>query len=145
LTTQIKHDKHSKISREPRPQTHTRACPGPGSTSKNKIALQDARVHYVVLKQQPQPPHPAQHPPHKEDAARSARTGKPETPGDPGNTIVAGPVASGPNSAPNTTRNNHAPQLSRTPAPTKEDKHRTHHRTQPPGPCQPVPDKPKPA
>src|SRR6478752_2376686 len=58
LTTKIKNKKHS---REPQklPRTPKRAHePDPGSYSWKLLLIQDARVHYVVLKQQPHTTHP---------------------------------------------------------------------------------------
>src|SRR6476620_6773446 len=61
------------------------AQPDPGSYSWKLLLIKDARVHYVVLKQQPQTTHPTHTTPTKRaetcmiDAARKPETNKPET------------------------------------------------------------------
>src|SRR5215217_3594696 len=105
------------ISREPRkPTTHNttnppkkgasnhHAQPDPGSYSWKLLLIKDARVHYVVLKQQPQTTHPTQLHARSVQPGNQKQTNPPET---PTKAIPAGPVASGPNSVPNTTRQPH--------------------------------------
>jgi hypothetical protein len=68
----------------PKRQYH-HAQPDPGSYSWKLLLIKDARVHYVVLKQQPRTTHPTHQPPPKEkppcmiDAARKPETNKPGT------------------------------------------------------------------
>ena len=107
----------NKFSREPRTPNHTThperctARPDPGSYSWKLLLIKDARVHYVVLKQQPRTTHPHTPPPTKGQAPmRSVQPGnqkqtKPTTqPTQPPKATHPshGPVASGPNSVPNT-------------------------------------------
>src|SRR5512141_1261372 len=79
------------------------------------LLIKDARVHYVVLKQQPQTTHPT----------RTPKRGKTVCSLQPGNTETQvpdpaayaadpGPVASGPNSVPNTKPPAPSPHRSRT-------------------------------
>src|SRR6185295_17630566 len=66
------------------PRTPTRACePDPGSYSWKLLLIKDARVHYVVLKQQPRTTHPAHTPKgtHAIGAARKPETQVPERQG----------------------------------------------------------------
>ena len=102
--------------------------PDPGSYSWKLLLIKDARVHYVVLKQQPQTTHPT----HTTCMIGAAR--KPET-NKPGKETLPGPVASGPNSVPNTTQQP-APETFQNSAPLPERKSnriRTNNRSVPPG------------
>jgi len=87
----------------------------PGSYSWKLLLIKDARVHYVVLKQQPRTTHPTRAPTKGTNrmigAARKPETNKTHTPHprtlpERKTTRPAGhgPVVSGPNSVPNTTR-----------------------------------------
>ena len=72
--------------------------PDPGSNLKKLLLIQDARVHYVVLKQQPHTTHPTH------TTCMIGAAGKPETKApdkNPNKGAPPGPVASGPNSVPN--------------------------------------------
>lgn len=94
---------HTQHHQPPKGASNHHAQPDPGSYSWKLLLIKDARVHYVVLKQQPQTTHPTHL------RARSMQPGKPETnkPGTPPRPKAAatpGPVASGPNSVPNTTQ-----------------------------------------
>ena len=73
----------------------------PGSYSWKLLLIKDARVHYVVLKQQPQTTHPTHTTPQKGRNMhdRCSQETRNTSPG-----VTPGPVASGPNSVPNTTR-----------------------------------------
>ena len=71
----------------------------PGSYSWKLLLIKDARVHYVVLKQQPRTTHPT-HTTCMIGAARKPETQVPEPPRP--KPQQPGPVASGPNSVPNT-------------------------------------------
>jgi len=78
----------------------------PGSYSWKLLLIKDARVHYVVLKQQPRTTHPTHTTPKSGNraigAARKPETQVPEPPQP--KPQHPGPVVSGPNSVPNTTR-----------------------------------------
>jgi hypothetical protein len=84
----------------------------PGSYSWKLLLIKDARVHYVVLKQQPHTPHPTHTTVHDRQRQETRNTQNPHptppasTPnrGHQQRTMGHGPVASGPNSVPNTTR-----------------------------------------
>ena len=54
---------------------HHRAQPDPGSYSWKLLLIKDARVHYVVLKQQPQTTHPTHNPHQREPTVRSMQPG----------------------------------------------------------------------
>jgi len=89
-------------------------------TNINMFAPQDARVHYAVPKQQPQPTPTNQT--NRFDrvvAGRTTKTNKPQPPNNPliGQLKRRGPVDSGPNSVPNP---HHQPQ-----APTRSNLHQT--------------------
>ena len=93
----------------------------------------DARVHYVVLKQQPhQPDHPHTH--------VQEQNQKQETQKQPSHALLHKVLLpQNPNSAPNTTPTHHTPERfpNNTTPPTKEDARcRTHTRTQHRRPCQ---------
>ena len=72
----------------------------PGSYSWKLLLIKDARVHYVVLKQQPRTTHPT----HTTRKGRYAhdRCSQETRNTSPGKVTLPGPVASGPNSVPNT-------------------------------------------
>ena len=89
----------------------------PGSYSWKLLLIKDARVHYVVLKQQPRTTHPTRT--HKKANRVLAAAGKPETQ-VPGKN--PGPVVSGPNSVPNTKPLIPLPHRSRT-RPLKREQH----------------------
>jgi hypothetical protein len=85
----------------------------PGSYSWKLLLIKDARVHYVVLKQQPRTTHPTHQPLPKgkatmhdrcsQETRNTSPTPQPRTPPE-GRTRKPrhGPVVSGPNSVPNT-------------------------------------------
>src|SRR6476646_9848905 len=74
--------------------------PDPGSYSWKLLLIKDARVHYVVLKQQPRTTHPT----HTTCMIGAARKPETQVPGPPQlkKPQHPGPVVSGPNSVPNT-------------------------------------------
>src|SRR6476620_120465 len=92
------------------------AQPDPGSYSWKLLLIKDARVHYVVLKQQPRTTHPTHTTRKGAETCMIGAARKPETQvphptppgrhpaGTPPKNMSHGPVASGPNSVPNTTR-----------------------------------------
>ena len=100
------HKNHPDTTTTTQRATATNARTDPGSYSWKLLLIKDARVHYVVLKQQPRTTHPT-HFPCMIGAARKPETNKPDkTHHNPKGKqhILAGPVASGPNSVPNTTQ-----------------------------------------
>ena len=85
------------------------------------LLIKDARVHYVVLKQQPQTTHPTHNP--KRSTMRSMQPGNQKQTNPTKHTTTqkaaahpTGPVASGPNSVPNTKPPTPNPHRSRTPS-----------------------------
>src|SRR6478609_4387143 len=93
------------------------AQPDPGSYSWKLLLIKDARVHYVVLKQQPRTTHPTHPKRVRVRCSRETRNKKSHTPHplpsqerSPGH----GPVVSGPNSVPNTKPRTSRPRRSRT-------------------------------
>ena len=95
--------------------SHHHAQPDPGSYSWKLLLIKDARVHYVVLKQQPRTTHPT-HPTRKRGRYMCARcsqetrnTSPTPRPHPEGWTAGHGPVVSGPNSVPNTKPRNPHP------------------------------------
>jgi hypothetical protein len=106
----------------------------PGSYSWKLLLIKDARVHYVVLKQQPQTTHPTHTTPKKRgrnmhdrcsQETRNKQTRNKHTTARKPRRIPPGPVASGPNSVPNTKPPNPRPRRSRTTAPPKKNSIRT--------------------
>jgi hypothetical protein len=98
LTTKdqgVIHERTMKTNHTNNTKTMPPAQPDPGSYSWKLLLIKDARVHYVVLKQQPRTTHPT-HTTCMIGAARKPETQVPERKNPPG------PVASGPNSVPNT-------------------------------------------
>ena len=99
------------ISREPQKPTTPQHPKGHQQRSQIQVHLswkllliKDARVHYVVLKQQPQTTHPT----HKRACDRCSQETRNKQTQETTSTTTAvpappGPVASGPNSVPNTT------------------------------------------
>ena len=94
----------------------------PGSYSWKLLLIKDARVHYVVLKQQPRTTHPTRAPTKGTNrmigAARKPETQVPEPPQP--KPQHPGPVVSGPNSVPNTKPLVPLPHRSRTTTPRGE-------------------------
>ena len=95
------HPTHTTTT-NPQGAGHHHTQPDPGSYSWKLLLIKDARVHYVVLKQQPQTTHPTHTNAHVTGAARKPETNKPAPLPHKGKNH--GPVASGPNSVPNTTQ-----------------------------------------
>ena len=62
---------------QPQKASHHHTQPDPGSYSWKLLLIKDARVHYVVLKQQPQTTHPTHTNAHVTGAARKPETNKP--------------------------------------------------------------------
>ena len=58
---------------------HHHAQPDPGSYSWKLLLIKDARVHYVVLKQQPRTTHPTHQPPQRKPDRVIGAARKPET------------------------------------------------------------------
>jgi hypothetical protein len=86
LTTKIKkfiHERTTETNHTPTPQRASTAQPDPGSYSWKLLLIKDARVHYVVLKQQPRTTHPTHPPPNAGNrvigAARKPETNVPRT------------------------------------------------------------------
>jgi len=107
------------------------------------VYVPDARVHYVVLKQQPHQPTPqpatthTRRPQHKDRRNRLQEQKKHQK--CPPALLQKGPVASGPNSAPNTTPTSNTPDTfptTHTPTQSRSTNRRTSTRTQPRKPCQ---------
>src|SRR6478609_1674577 len=105
------------------------AQPDPGSYSWKLLLIKDARVHYVVLKQQPRTTHPT-HQPHakgrRSTARRASQPGNqkhtrptPRTHPQRGTDTRHGPVVSGPNSVPNTTHRTPHRSVPGTPTPQR--------------------------
>ena len=95
-----------KTTRPPHPK-RTAARTDPGSYSWKLLLIKDARVHYVVLKQQPRTTHPTHQPPKGtkpcDRCSQETRNTSPTTRNPRRETRPRhGPVASGPNSVPNT-------------------------------------------
>jgi hypothetical protein len=107
-----------KTNHTPTPQRASTARPDPGSYSWKLLLIKDARVHYVVLKQQPRTTHPTHNPHKRRSTMRSVQPGnqKQTSPGKtrPKTATLPGPVASGPNSVPNTKPHIPHPHRSRT-------------------------------
>ena len=105
------HENQPHPTTPPPKRRYHHAQPDPGSYSWKLLLIKDARVHYVVLKQQPQTTHPT-HTTCMIGAARKPETQVPHpTPpsrhpfsGKRPKNMSHGPVVSGPNSVPNTTR-----------------------------------------
>ena len=87
--------KTNHTQQQPPKGSHHHAQPDPGSYSWKLLLIKDARVHYVVLKQQPQTTHPTHTNAHDRCSQETRNKQTRENPG---------PVASGPNSVPNTTQ-----------------------------------------
>jgi hypothetical protein len=116
LTTK---DQKNHFTREPQKPHRTPTTPPKGhnrSTAQIQVhnswkllLIKDARVHYVVLKQQPHTPHPTHQPPTKPGTktVRSAAPGNQKQTNP--ETLIPDPVASGPNSVPNTKPPLHPP------------------------------------
>jgi hypothetical protein len=137
LTTKDQSEIFERTTKTNPPPTRSEE-PDPGSYSWKLLLIKDARVHYVVLKQQPQTTHPT-HTPEKGANRAIGAARKPET-NKPGNhhsqsRSTPGPVASGPNSVPNTThQQSNQPAFHNTPPSPKEQQSiRTHNRPVPPG------------
>ena len=112
LTTKIK----NIFERTTKPTTHPKACSQiQVHISWKLLLIKDARVHYVVLKQQPRTTHPTHQTPKGTTACdqRSQET-RNKAPPTRKQTLPGSPVASGPNSVPNTKPPTPLPHRSRT-------------------------------
>ena len=72
----MKNQPHTTTT-NPQGAGHHHTQPDPGSYSWKLLLIKDARVHYVVLKQQPQTTHPTHTNAHVTGAARKPETNKP--------------------------------------------------------------------
>ncbi len=109
LTTK---DQFRNFREHHRNHPHPKVQTDPGSYSWKLLLIKDARVHYVVLKQQPRTTHPTHQPPQQEPNAhdrcsqetRNKQTRQTTPQPKRLRPRPDGPVASGPNSVPNTTQ-----------------------------------------
>ena len=110
----MKNQPHTTTT-NPQGAGHHHTQPDPGSYSWKLLLIKDARVHYVVLKQQPQTTHPTHTNAHDRCSQETRNKQTQETTST--TTAVPappGPVASGPNSVPNTKPPNPPPHRSQT-------------------------------
>jgi hypothetical protein len=120
------------ISREPRkppPPPRRTTATDPGSYSWKLLLIKDARVHYVVLKQQPRTTHPT-HPRQSRTTHVIGAARKPET-NVPGKSPSPVLLPQDPTVC-QTLPNNHKPPAFQD-QPSKEEPARTNQRSMPPG------------
>ena len=129
----MKNQPHTTTT-NPQGAGHHHTQPDPGSYSWKLLLIKDARVHYVVLKQQPQTTHPT-HTNMHDRCSQETRNKQTQKTTSTTTAVPAppGPVASGPNSVPNTTQRYLPANVPGPCQPRREKSVRTSCRRVPPG------------